>query len=169
VAPDVPAGMEASGVTGMEGRARPAAVAPPEEDPNATVVCASPPCLLHELDPSWLGYLRRDEVAALLGELLAAEWSGTVLETAWLRAMLRRHLARLGGVSPLEPRRRDIGARAADGPWAGPAAAGWDRLARGLREALPRLHDDALQRDLADLLLIMERDMRRRRERAGRN
>jgi hypothetical protein len=133
----------------MQGRARPA-IAPPEEDPNAIITCSSPPCFLHELDPSWLGYLRRDEVAALLGELLAAEWAGTVLETAWLRAMLRRHLARLG-------------ARAADDRNAAPADDDRESLARRLREASPRVHDDALRRDLTNLLLIIERDTRGRR------
>ena len=75
-----------------------AMIAPPEEDPNATITCSSPPCFMHELDPSYLGYLRCDEVSVLLEDLLAAEWSGTWLETAWLRAMLRRHLTRLGEV-----------------------------------------------------------------------
>jgi 5-formyltetrahydrofolate cyclo-ligase len=31
-------------------------IAPPDEDPNATVVCSSPPCFQHELDVSWLGW-----------------------------------------------------------------------------------------------------------------
>lgn len=31
------------------------AVADPDEDPNAEIHCASPPCYLHELDPAWLG------------------------------------------------------------------------------------------------------------------
>ena len=30
-------------------------IASPEEDPNAEILCASPPCFMHELDPSWLG------------------------------------------------------------------------------------------------------------------
>lgn len=40
------------------------AIAPPEEDPNAVVHCASPPCFMHELDPSWLGVLPWPEVRA---------------------------------------------------------------------------------------------------------
>jgi ribose 5-phosphate isomerase A len=80
--------------------ARPA-IAPPEEDPNAIVVCSSPPCFMHELDPSYLGYLGRDEVRGLLEGLLVAKWSGTVVEAAWVRAMLRRHHARLGATRPL--------------------------------------------------------------------
>src|SRR5690349_15139048 len=78
-----------------QGFARPA-IASPEEDPNAVVVCNSPPCFMHELDPSYLGYLGRDEVRGLLQALLAAKWSGTVVEAAWVHAMLRRHLARPG-------------------------------------------------------------------------
>jgi hypothetical protein len=35
-----------------------------------------------------------------------------------------------------------------------------------LREALPRLADDALRRDLAEVLRTMERDLRWRHERA---
>ena len=106
------------------------------------------------------------EVAVLLEDLLAAEWFGTWLETAWLRAMLRRHLGRLGEVLAPEPR--------------GPAAtarrrlllrrrpmAGRDRLARRVRQALPRLHDEMLRRDLADLLGIMERDALRRQRSRG--
>jgi hypothetical protein len=36
----------------------------------------SPPCFLHELDPSYLGYANRDEVLSLLNELLEAERAG---------------------------------------------------------------------------------------------
>ncbi|HEY4251746.1 MAG TPA: 5-formyltetrahydrofolate cyclo-ligase [Roseomonas sp.] len=39
-------------------------IAPPEEDPNAIIQCASPPCFLHELDPSWLGVMAWPEVRA---------------------------------------------------------------------------------------------------------
>ena len=42
-----------------------------------------------------LGYLSRDEVRELLEALLVVKWSGTVIEAAWVRAMLRRHLADL--------------------------------------------------------------------------
>jgi hypothetical protein len=143
-------------MTDTERRVRPM-IAPPEEDPNATITCSSPPCFMHELDPAYLGYLGRDEVAALLGDLLAAEWFGTWLETAWLRAMLRRNVGRLGEVTAAEPGgdARDPAAASPDGRQ--------DRLAHRVRAALPQLHDDALRRDLADLLGIMERDALRRR------
>lgn len=141
-------------------------IAPPEEDPNATITCSSPPCFMHELDPAYLGYLGHHEVSVLLEDLLAAEWCGTWLETAWLRAMLRRHLARLGEVPAPEPRGSGRDGSAAGAPGAAPPVGGRDRLARRVRQALPRLHDEMLRRDLADLLGIMDRDtLRRQRSR----
>jgi hypothetical protein len=140
-------------------------IAPPEEDPNATITCSSPPCFMHELDPAYLGYLGCNEISVLLEDLLAAEWFGTWLETAWLRAMLRRHLARLGEGPPVEPRRFDRNGRTAGDPGAAPSDDRQDRLTRRVREALPRLHDEALRRDLTDLLGIMQRDMLRRQRR----
>ena len=73
--------------------------APVEEDPNATVVCTSPPCSMHELDPSHLGYLGRDEVSALLGAVLAADWGGAAPMAARLRSVLRRRFEALGTAS----------------------------------------------------------------------
>jgi hypothetical protein len=153
-------------MSGMERHARRPGIAPPEEDPNAVVVFASPPCFMHELDPSWLGYLGRDEVRGLLEALLLAKWSGTVLEAAWLRAMLRRHLARLGATLPVAPRHPEGGAAAGGAVAARPADGGENRLTLRLREALPRLADDALRRDLAEVLRMMERDLRWRHGRA---
>ena len=114
--------------------AEPAAAAV-EEDPNATVVCSSPPCFMHELDPTYLGYLGREEVAALLDGLLAAEWGGAVPNEERLRASLRRHLEVSGGPTAATE----------------PLGRGPDGLARTLREALPRIHDDALRRDLEEV------------------
>jgi hypothetical protein len=139
--------------------ARPA-IAPPEEDPNAVVVCSSPPCFVQELDPSYLGYLGRDEVRGLLEALLVAKWSGTVVEAAWVRAMVRGHLARLSVTRPSGPSHPLSEAAIGDALVAGPADGGEDRLALRLRAALPRL-DDALRRDLADVLMMLERDLRR--------
>lgn len=39
-------------------------IAPPEDDPNVEIVCASPPCFMHELDPAWLGQPGWAEVRA---------------------------------------------------------------------------------------------------------
>jgi len=115
-------------------------VAPPEEDPNATIACSSPPCFLHELDPSWLGYLGPAEIAALLDALLAADWHGIAAEEARLRAMLRRHRAALGA-----------GAESVASLCQRPGG-----LIGRLREALPRIEDEALRRDLAELLRALE-------------
>jgi hypothetical protein len=144
----------------QRGFARPA-IAPPEEDPNAVVVCSSPPCFMHELDPSYLGYLGRDEVRELLEALLVVKLSGTVVEAAWVRAMLRRHLARPALTSPPGPSHSQ-GEAATGGVFLpGPAHGGADCLTLRLRAALPRLADDALQRDLAEVLRMLERDVRR--------
>jgi hypothetical protein len=144
----------------QQGFARPA-IAPPEEDPNAVVVCSSPPCFMHELDPSYLGYLCRDEVRELLEALLVVKLSGTVVEAAWVRAMLRRHLARPALTSPPGPSHSQ-GEAATGGVFLpGPAHGGADCLTLRLRAALPRLADDALQRDLAEVLRMLERDVRR--------
>ena len=144
----------------QQGLARPA-IAPPEEDPNAVVVCSSPPCFMHELDPSYLGYLGRDEVRELLEALLVAKWSGTVVEAAWVRAMLRRHLTHLGVTRPPGPSLPQSEAAISGSLVAGPADGGEDRLALRLRATLPRLADDALRRDLAEVLRMLERDLRR--------
>jgi hypothetical protein len=128
---------------GKERDARPAAASAVEEDPNAVVVCSSPPCFMHELDPAYLGYLGREEVSALLAGLLAADWGGAVPHEERLRAALRRHL------------RAPEAAHGA--PAAEPVRRGPDRLARTIREALPRVHDDALRRDLEDVADGLER------------
>ncbi|MBD0275516.1 MAG: hypothetical protein ICV73_26745 [Acetobacteraceae bacterium] len=113
-----------------------------EEDPNAAVVCSSPPCFMHELDPAYLGYLGRGEVAALVGELLAADWGGAAPDEERLRAALRRHV----GATETAP-----GASAAEPACRGPAKI------PAVREALPRIHDDALRRDLELVLDALER------------
>ena len=130
-------------------------IASPDEDPNVSVQCSSPPCFMHELDPSYLGYLGRQEVAALLGELLEAEWPGTLLETAWLRAMLRRHLAALPP-PPVHSAAHAL-ARADKAMRSDP-----EHLAARLRDVLPRLHDHGLRDDLRQALGMIERSMQRR-------
>jgi hypothetical protein len=47
-------------VSETEGGARSTA-ASVEENPNATVVCNSPPCFMHELDPAYLGLQRNPD------------------------------------------------------------------------------------------------------------
>lgn len=125
-------------------------IASPDEDPNVSIECSSPPCFMHELDPSYLGYLGQQEVTALLGELLEAEWPDTLPETVWMRAMLRRHLATLlpaaaQGASHEPTRRADP-----------------EHLTARLRDALPRLHDHGLRDDLRQALGMIERSMQQR-------
>ena len=112
-----------------------------EEDPNAAVACSSPPCFMHELDPSYLGYLRHEEVRALLDTLLAAEWGGAAPQETPLRAALRRHREALGDRPDHPPR------ASCEAVHCGP-----DWLASTVREALPRIHSDALRRDLEEAL-----------------
>ena len=126
---------------GTEKDARSAVPLPAEEDPNAAVVCSSPPCFMHELDPTYLGYLGRGEVAALLAGLLAADWGGAVPDEAHLRSALRKRLGAIGG-----PVTKDEA-----------ACCGTQRLAQTVRQALPRVHDDRLRHDLEELLGALER------------
>jgi hypothetical protein len=141
-------------VSETEGGARSTA-ASVEEDPNATVVCNSPPCFMHELDPSYLGYLGRDEMSALLGAVLAADWGGGAPEAARSRAALRRRFEALGTAS--------CGAALSGVPGA-PLDREPGRLARRVRAALPRLHDHALRRDLEEALGALERGRGPRRD-----
>lgn len=68
--------------------ARPA-IAPPEEDPNVEILCASPPCFMHELDPSWLGL---------------PDWEAV---RAWRRAERARLIACRAAVPQAERQERD--------------------------------------------------------------
>ena len=66
-------------------------IAPPEEDPNAEILCASPPCFMHELDPAWLG--------------LPLSWEEV---RAWRRAERERLIDCRAAVPVLERRARDL-------------------------------------------------------------
>ena len=47
-----------------------------------TAAYASPPCLMHEADPAYLGYMDRDAVLALLNEMLEGERAGAKIAGA---------------------------------------------------------------------------------------
>jgi hypothetical protein len=156
---------------------------PPKEHPDATETCSSPPCFLHELDPSYLGYADCNEVLGLLNVLLQAERAGAKVavrlsqaatdqavdtalravakDEARFCAMLRQHIERLGGtptrktgdfhdkvmaLDTMEARLRLLN-----------RGQGW--VVRKLREALPRIHDDALRHDLREMLMVHERNI----------
>lgn len=126
-------------------------VASADEDPNVDVTCyASPPCLMHELDPSYFGALSRAEVLDLLGWLLAGERG---FEAGAAGAPAAGEDERF--VTLLEHWMRRLGAPAQ------PAGAGTADMSGGaaparLREALPRVADDDLRRDLQRLLEARE-------------
>ncbi len=149
---------------------------------------SSPACLAHEADPAYMGYASRDEIAAFLNELLEAERAGTGValksaegagaspfeallrdihrdEARWC-AMLLRQLKTLG--MPASPR---IGAfqekaMAIEGLPERIAflnrGQGW--VVRKLREMMPKVRDDGLHRDLADMLQSHEANIDRANE-----
>ena len=137
---------------------------------------SSPACLAHEADDAYMGYATKDEIAAFLNELLEAERAGTGValksgkvaagtkfadllrdvhhdEARWC-AMLLKQLKALG-----VPASTKIGA------FEGKALAieglpermaflnrgqGW--VVRKLREMMPKVRDEGLHRDLAEML-----------------
>jgi len=136
----------------------------------------SPACSMHEADDGYMGYATKDELVAFLNELLEAERAGArvTLETArgagvpqiaelmltiqkdearWC-AMLSRHLKALGTAPSTRTGAfydkamaiADLGDRLTFLN----RGQGW--VVRKLREALPRVRDDNLHRDLADML-----------------
>jgi hypothetical protein len=147
-----------------------------QSDNEAAADAGSPACSMHEADDGYMGYVTKDELVAFLNELLEAERAGArvTLESArdasnrpfaelmltiqrdearWC-AMLSRQLKALGAVPSTQTGAFYDKAMA--------IADFRDRLAflnrgqgwvvRKLREALPRVRDDGLHRDLADML-----------------
>ena len=151
-------------------------------DPPET---SSPACFAHEADDAYMGFATRAEIAAFLNELLEAERAGTGValksaaaaggtpfdgllhdihrdEARWC-AMLLRQLKALG--EPASPR---IGAfqdkaMAIEGLPERIAflnrGQGW--VVRKLREMMPKVRDDGLHRDLADMLQSHEANIAR--------
>jgi hypothetical protein len=148
----------------------------------------SPACLAHEADDAYMGFATRDELVAFLNELLEAERAGTGValrsaeaaqgtpyagllrdvhrdEARWC-AMLLRQLKALGA-----PASTKIGAFQ-DKAMAIEAlperiaflnrGQGW--VVRKLSEMLPKVRDDALHRDLSDMLRSHEINIERASE-----
>ena len=149
---------------------------------------SSPACFAHEADDTYMGYATKDELAAFLNELLEAERAGTGValrsaqaaagtkfadllhdvhrdEARWC-AMLLKQLKALGA-----PASTRIGA------FEGKAMAiekledrltflnrgqGW--VVRKLKEMLPKVRDEALHRDLLDMLRSHEINIERAAE-----
>src|ERR687898_756651 len=88
---------------------------------------------------------RRDERDR---RVLAADWGAAAREGARSRAALRRRFEALGTAS--------CGAALSGAPGA-PLDREPGLLARRVRDALPRLHDRALRRDLEEVLGALER------------
>ncbi|MFC7739310.1 hypothetical protein ACFQX4_26915 [Roseomonas sp. GCM10028921] len=130
-----------------------------DDGPGEPTSFSSPPCFLHELDPSYFGYLEHREVRGLLTDLLRAELSGTRVENAWAHAMLLRQAVRLDSrtiFSSPEPSRA-----------VKPEGTGslqplslheQERLKTKLVDALPRLHDRGLRQDLEQILRLLKRE-----------
>lgn len=145
---------------------------------------SSPPCMMHEVDDVYAGYLGRDELIALLNLLLEGERAGAraaaacrsssdgpvrtafreiATDEAWSCAMLSRHIEALGGAPST-----------ATGAFLGKLLAitgtrerlaflnrGQAWVVRKLRDALPRVRDDLLREELGDMLALHEANIER--------
>ncbi len=152
---------------------------------------SSPVCFAGDADPAYLGYAGRDELVIFLNELLEAERAGAKVtlrlseettdpalrtliaavyrdETKWCAMLVAALRGLRAGPSPR------IGAFyekvMAVGDLPGRLALlnrgqGW--VARKLREMLPRVQDDSLRTDLAEMLAAHERNIRRVEERGS--
>ena len=146
---------------------------------------SSPACLAHEADDAYMGYATKDEIAAFLNELLEAERAGTGValksadaatgtpfvellrdvhrdEARWC-AMLLRQLKVLGVPASTRIGAFQEKAMAIEGLPERIAflnrGQGW--VVRKLREMMPKVRDDALHRDLADMLQSHEANIAR--------
>lgn len=154
-------------------------VAGPDEDPNLPPAAyASPPCFMHELDPSYLGYMPREEVLRFVARLhdgwepgiavvarlseamgggeIAGALQGICREDMAFHDVLCCQMARLGGApcSAMPP------------PAIAPAEMG-DRVAAMIRTrnalvaeigaVLPQLDDEALRQALRAIIAAHER------------
>ena len=156
--------------------------------PNKTPETSSPACLAHEADDTYMGYASRDEIAAFLNELLEAERAGTGValksadaaggtpfvdllrdvhhdEARWC-AMLLKQLRALGAPASTRIGAFQEKAMAIEGLPERIAflnrGQGW--VVKKLREMLPKVRDDSLHRDLAEMLQSHEVNIARAHE-----
>ncbi|MFZ1413158.1 MAG: DUF6306 domain-containing protein [Defluviicoccus sp.] len=155
------------------------------EEEGGTDLSSSPPCFLQVVDPAYQGYLGRDDLLALLNELLEAERAGAkvartmtadagggpaegtlkvlAMDEAHFCAMLAEHIKRLEAV----PSQRTGAFREKVFALEGMddrlrllnRGQGW--VVRKLKEALPRINDEALHSDLANMLSVHETNIRK--------
>jgi len=149
---------------------------------------SSPACLAHEGDDAYMGFASRTEIAAFLNELLEAERAGTAValksaeqaadgpwrdllrdvqhdEARWCAMLLKQLRALDEPASPRVGAFRDKALAIEALP---------DRIAflnrgqgwvvRKLREMLPKVRDDALHRDLCEMLTAHEANIARANE-----
>ena len=155
------------------------------DDRNAP---SSPACLAHEGGDAYMGFATRDELAAFLNELLEAERAGTGValksaqaaegtpyldllhevhrdEARWC-AMLLKQLKALGAPASTKIGAFQDKALAIEGLAERIAflnrGQGW--VVRKLTEVLPKVRDDALHRDLSDMLRSHEINIERASE-----
>ena len=149
---------------------------------------SSPACLAHEADDAYMGFATRDEIAAFLNELLEAERAGTGValrsaeaaagskfaellrdvhhdEARWC-AMLLKQLKALGTPASTKVGAFQDKALAIESLPERIAflnrGQGW--VAKKLREMLPKVRDDALHRDLTEMLQAHEVNIARANE-----
>lgn len=146
---------------------------------------ASPPCSMHELDPSYLGYMSTQETIDLLNLLLEGERAGAravaemgrrcedgtrratlrhvAMDEARFCAMLTRHVTRLGGTPSTRTGAFYGKLLAVESPEERAAllnrGQGW--VVRKLREAVGRIADVPLLHDLREMLEVHERNIAR--------
>lgn len=163
----------------------------PGKPPEKPVETASPACLAQEGSDAYMGYATKEELGGFLNELLEAERAGTGValrsaegaagtpfvgllrdihkdEARWC-AMLLRQLKALG-----VPASSKIGAFQEKALAIDPIperiaflnrGQGW--VVKKLCEMIPKVRDDSLHRDLAEMLQSHERNIARANEALG--
>lgn len=152
---------------------------------------SSPACLAHEAEDSYMGYADRDELVAFMNELLEAERAGAkvTMETAngaghtplgRLMREIQHDEAHWGGMLSGHLKRLGAEPSAKTGAFYDKAMAiadlgertqflnrgqGW--VVKKLKEILPRVRDDALHADFAEMLRSHEDNIARANEVAG--
>jgi len=156
-----------------------------QEDQVQSGTFASPPCFMHELEASYMGYFNYTEIMGLLNELLEGERAGArgvremaaeaddpearsalravARDEARFCAMLTNHIIRLGGEPSVKTGAFYDKLRAVETPDGRVAMLnrGQRWVARRLRETLPGIEDESLYRDLKEMLEVHEDNISR--------